>query len=83
MKRKLIRITTMERVVEISEDDEDDTIKEDTMISPGVGVVRIHSIELKGKVINTTRYLKMNLHSDPRHIRHIHKFTTNGARDGR
>ena len=44
----------MERVVEMSEDDEEDTIKENTTISPGVGVVHIHSIEFKGKVVPIT-----------------------------
>jgi hypothetical protein len=37
--------------------------------SMGVGVVRIHSIDLKGKTINPNRYLKTKDHTDPRHLR--------------
>jgi hypothetical protein len=60
---------TMERVVEMLEADEEDTKKEKTLPSLAVGVVRIHSIELKGKVTNITRYLETKLHNDLRHIR--------------
>jgi hypothetical protein len=34
-----------------------------------VGVVHIHSIDLKGKTINPNRYLKTKNHTDPSHLR--------------
>ena len=59
---------TMEGVVETGEAEEDDTNNKNTLPSLGVGVVRILSFELKGKVFTITRYLKTMQHSDPRHI---------------
>jgi hypothetical protein len=59
----------MEGVKETGEAEEDDTNNDNTLPSLGVGVVRILSFELKGKVFNITRYLKIMHHSDPRHIR--------------
>jgi hypothetical protein len=60
---------TDERVAETSADDREGTDKENAFATPGVGVVRILSFELKGKVINISRYLKTMPHNDPRHIR--------------
>jgi hypothetical protein len=50
---------TNDRVVETNEDDREDTDKENASATPGVGVVRIISFELKGKVINISTYLKV------------------------
>jgi hypothetical protein len=58
-----------DRVTETSQDDGEDTDKENTSPSPGGGVVRILSFELKGKVINISRYLKTRPHKDPRQTR--------------
>jgi hypothetical protein len=43
--------------------------KEDEKISVGAGVVRIHSLHLKKKIINWDRYWKTADHCQPGHIR--------------
>jgi hypothetical protein len=62
------RACTMVEVVEMGATDAEDPNREYTTPFSGVGVVPIHSIDLKGKITNTTQYLKTKLHTDPRHL---------------